>query len=57
MFTFFIFCISTIMLFMIFMNFIIAVISNSYMKINEHARAHDYKQKANMIYGKELHFE
>ena len=31
------------MLFMIFMNFIIAVIGESYSKVNQYAIAHDYK--------------
>ena len=41
---------------MILMNFIIAVISSSYMKVTEHSIAHDYKERANLIYERENHF-
>lgn len=41
---------------MIFMNFIIAVIGDSYNGVTEHQEAYDYKQKVDMIYEKELHF-
>lgn len=44
------------MLFMIFMNFIIAVIGESYSKVNQYAIAHDYKQRVILIYEKEIHF-
>lgn len=41
---------------MIFLNFIIAVISKSYQKIICNAVAHDYHQKAELIYEREIHF-
>ena len=41
---------------MIFMNFIIAVIGESYSKVNQYATAHDYRQRVIMIYEKEIHF-
>lgn len=55
-FTFFIYCVSAFMLFMIFMNFIIAVIGESYSKVNQYATAHDYRQRVILIYEKEIHF-
>ena len=41
-FTFIIFYMQAFILFMIFMNFIIAVINDSYAKINQYSVAHDY---------------
>lgn len=55
-FTFFIYMVSAFMLFMIFMNFIIAVIGESYSKVNQYATAHDYRQRVILIYEKEIHF-
>ena len=56
-FTFFIFAFATFLLFMVFMNFIIAVISESYTNVTAHAVAHDYKQRCEMIYEREIHFK
>jgi hypothetical protein len=55
-FTYFIFVIASLMLMMIFMNFIIAVISETYQNVSTHYVAHDYKQRAIMIYEREVHF-
>lgn len=55
--TFFIYILSAFALFMIFMNFIIAVIGKSYEKVTSFAVAHDYKQKAELIYEREIHFK
>jgi hypothetical protein len=55
-FTFFIYVVCVFFLFMIFMNFIIAVIGESYSKVNQYATAHDYRQRVIMIYEKEIHF-
>jgi hypothetical protein len=55
-FTFFIFILASFALFMIFMNFIIAVIGSSYEKVITHAEAHDYKQRAGLIYEREINF-
>ena len=41
---------------MIFMNFIIAVISDTYQNVSQHYVAHDYHQRAIMIYEREVHF-
>jgi septal ring factor EnvC (AmiA/AmiB activator) len=41
---------------MIFMNFIIAVIGESFSKVLEYKIAHDYLQRAIMIYELEAHF-
>lgn len=46
----------TFILFMIFMNFIIAVISDSYSKVIRYQIAHDYQQRATMIYEREIYF-
>ena len=55
-FTFLIFILGQFFLFMIFMNFIIAVINESYNKINDKKLSYDYLQKVKMIYEKEAHF-
>ena len=55
-FTFFIFVIQTLITFMVFINFMIAVISDSYSTITEFSDAHDYKQRINMIFERELYF-
>ena len=44
------------MLMMIFMNFIIAVISDTYQQVSKRYVAHDYHQRAIMIYEREVHF-
>ena len=41
---------------MVFMNFIIAVIGESYANVVEFKVAHDYQQRIQMIYERELHF-
>ena len=41
---------------MIFMNFIIAVISDSYAQVIKYQIAHDYQQRAAMIYEREIYF-
>ena len=41
---------------MIFMNFIIAVISDTYQQVSKRYVAHDYHQRAIMIYEREVHF-
>ena len=48
--------VSSLMLMMIFMNFIIAVISDTYQQVSQHYEAHDYHQRAIMIYEREVHF-
>ena len=55
-FTFFIWIIQNFFLFMVFMNFIIAVIGESYTNVVEFKVAHDYHQRIQMIYERELHF-
>ena len=55
-FTWLVWLLSVFFLFMIFMNFIIAVIGESYSKVNQYATAHDYRQRVIMIYEKEIHF-
>jgi hypothetical protein len=56
-FTFLIYTVSVFCLFMIFMNFIIAVIGNSFKEVQSKADAYDYKQRADLIYEKEIHFK
>lgn len=56
MFTFAIWVIQNFFLFMVFMNFIIAVIGDSYSNVVEFKIAHDYHQRIQMIYERELHF-
>lgn len=41
---------------MVFINFMIAVISDSYSTITEFSDAHDYKERVNMIFERELYF-
>jgi hypothetical protein len=55
-FTFAIFMLGQFLLFMIFMNFIIAVINESYNKINDKKTSYEFLQKTKMIYEKEAHF-
>ena len=55
-FTFVFFCIAQFILLMIFMNFIIAVISGSYRKINSNKECYDYIQRVTSIYERELRF-
>ena len=55
-FTWFIWLLSTFLLTMVFMNFIIAVIGDSYNNVSEFRLAHNYQQKAVMIYEFEMHF-
>ena len=55
-FTFLIFVGCNLMIFMIFMNFIIAVISDSYTSVTEFSEAHDFRQRVEMIYEREIHF-
>ena len=50
MFTFAIWVIQNFFLFMVFMNFIIAVIGDSYNHVSNFKLAHNYQQKAQMIY-------
>ena len=46
--------IAIMFLFMIFMNFIIAVIGDSFNKVLEFKKAHDYKQRLMMLYEREV---
>ena len=55
-FTWFVWLLSIFFLFMIFMNFIIAVISETFSNVLEFKIAHDYLQRAIMIYELEAHF-
>jgi hypothetical protein len=55
-FTYCILLVNIFILFMIMMNFIIAVIGDSYSKVINQAIAHDYRQKANLIYEQEIQF-
>jgi hypothetical protein len=56
LFTFTCWVIQNFFLFMVFMNFIIAVIGESYSNVVEFKIAHDYLQRVQMIYERELHF-
>jgi len=55
-FTFFLWVVASFVEYMILMNFIIAVISDSYMKVIENTVAHDYKERVTLIYERENHF-
>ena len=57
LFTYFIYIIVIFFIFMIFMNFLIAVIGQSYQEVIVFSEAHDYQQRANMIYEREIHFK
>ena len=41
---------------MIFMNFIIAVIGDTFNRVSEYRIAHNYQEKADMIFELETHF-
>lgn len=56
LYTWFIWFLSIFFLTMVFMNFIIAVIGETYTRVSEFKVAHNYQQKASMIYELEMHF-
>lgn len=56
MFTWFIWLLMNFFLFMVFMNFIIAVIGETYSKVVEFKKSHDYLIRVSMIYERELNF-
>ena len=56
-FTFIIFMFAQFILLMIMMNFIIAVISGSYEKINSNKLSYDYIQRVKMVYEREVRFK
>ena len=55
-FTWLIYSISQVVLFMIFMNFIIAVITDSFIIINKEKISYDYLSRVKMIFEREAHF-
>lgn len=55
-FTWFVFICGFFILTMVFMNFLIAVIGDTYSNVIEYKVAHDYQQRAVMIYEREVHF-
>ena len=57
MFTWIIYILGVFFLTLIFMNFIISVIGTSYTIVTENQDAFDYKQKVDMIYEREMHFD
>lgn len=56
LFTWFIWFLSIFFLTMVFMNFIIAVIGETYARVSQFKIAHNYQEKASMIFELEMHF-